>query len=208
MDRPPPVRRSRRYLTVDYNDLASIEARRLPRFEEVIRKIDTRLLEHGRVWRIKPWQAAVIAELLEGRDVVVSAQTGSGKSMCYLGLPIASPDSCMLVICPLLALMSDQVRSAEEQGIRAVNLCAETIRADGEIIKAVRCGEFSMVFVTAEFTSMANGAWKSLVSEDKHGRLPNFSSKLRYIVIDEVHLVQEWFVILQGLFGSHLLTFY
>ena len=111
-------------------------------------KIDTKLSELGKVWRIKPWQAAVTAELLEGHDVV-SAQTGSGKSMCYLGLPITSPDSCVLVICPLLASMSDQVRSAEELGVRAVHLCAETIRADGELIKAVRCGEFSMIFVTA-----------------------------------------------------------
>ena len=146
------------------------------------------------------------AELLEGHDVVVSAQTGSGKSMCYLGLPFASPDTCVLVICPLLALMSDQVRSAEELGVRAVHLCAETIRADGEIIKAVRRGEFSMVFVTAEFTSMANGAWKSLVPEDKQGKLPNFLSKLQYIVIDEVYLVHEWFVISQGSFSSYLLT--
>jgi ATP-dependent DNA helicase RecQ len=126
----------------------------------------------------------------------VSAQTGSGKSMCYFGLPITSPDSCVLVICPLLALMADQVRSAEKLGIRAVHLCAETIRADAEIINAVRRGEFSMVFVTAEFTSMANHSWKLLVSEDKKGRLPNFSSKLQYIVIDEVHLVHEWFVTL------------
>jgi len=105
----------------------------------------------------------VTAKLLEGCDVIVSVQTGSGKSMCYLGLPFASPGSCVLVIYPLLALMSDQVRSVEELEVQAVYLCTETIRADGEIIKAVWCGEFSIVFVTTEFTSMANRAWKSLV---------------------------------------------
>jgi superfamily II DNA helicase RecQ len=207
MDRLLPAESSRRYLPVDYTDLPSIQARSLPRFEEVIRKIDTRLLELGKVWRIKPWQAAVTSELLEGRDVVVSAQTGSGKSMCYFGLPIVSPDSCTLVICPLLALMSEQVRSAEELGIRAVHLCADTIKANQGIIKAVRCGEFSIVFLTAEFMSMDNQMWKTLVSEDKQGRLPNFSSKLGYIVIDEVHLVHEWFVILQGSSYAYLLTF-
>jgi len=79
----------------------------------------------------------------------------------------------------MLASMLDQISNAEELGIRAVQLSAETIRAVGDIIKAVRRGEFSMVFVTVEFTSMANGTWKSLVSEDKQGRLPNFSDKLR-----------------------------
>jgi hypothetical protein len=49
MDQPPSVRRSRKYLTVDFNELAYIESRRLPRFEEVVRKIDTRLLELERV---------------------------------------------------------------------------------------------------------------------------------------------------------------
>ena len=62
------------------------------------RKIDIRLQELGKGWKISPWQAAVTlsswrAELLEGRDAIVSAQTGSGKSMCYIGLPIVSPFS-------------------------------------------------------------------------------------------------------------------
>jgi len=178
MDRLLPAQSSRRYLPVNYTDLTSIQARSLSRFEEVILKIDTRLLELGKEWRIKPWQAAVTAELLEGRDVVVSAQTGSGKSMCYLRLPIVSPDSCMLVICPLPALMSEQVRSAAELGIRALHLCAETIKANQGIIKTIQCREFSIVFLTAEFTLMDNEVSKSLVSEDKQGRLPNFSSKL------------------------------
>jgi len=178
MDRLLPAQSSRRYLPVDYTDLTSIQARSLSRFEEVILKIDTRLLELGKEWRIKPWQAAVTAELLEGCDVVVSAQTGSGKSMCYLRLPIVSPDSCTLVICPLPALMSEQVRSAAELGIRALHLCAETIKANQGIIKTIQCREFSIVFLTAEFTLMDNEVSKSLVSEDKQGRLPNFSSKL------------------------------
>ena len=207
MDRLLPAQSSRRYLPVDYTDLTSIQARSLSRFEEVIRKIDTRLLELGKEWRIKPWQAAVTAELLEGRDVVVSAQTGSGNSLCYLGLPIVSPDSCTLVICTLPALMSEQVWSAAELGIRVLHLCAETIKANQGIIKAIRCREFSIVFLTAEFTLMDNEVSKSLVSENKEGRLPNFSSKLLYFVIDEVNLVHEWLVILHGSFSSNLLNF-
>jgi len=53
---------------------------------------------------------------------------------------------------------------------------------------------------------MANAAWKSLVSEDKQGKLPNFSRKLRYIVIDEVHLVHKWLVISQLSFSSYLMA--
>ena len=51
---------------VDFTDLAGIEAWRLSQFEDIVRKINTKLLEFGKGWCIKPWQVAVTAELLEG----------------------------------------------------------------------------------------------------------------------------------------------
>ena len=79
---------------------------------------------------------------------------------------------------PLLASMSEQVRSVEDLGIRAVHLCAETIQANGGIIQAVR---------------RENTQWYS-----------NFSGKLQYIMVDEVYLVHEWLVVGPP-FSSHVL---
>jgi ATP-dependent DNA helicase RecQ len=181
------------YVIVQYNDENEIVDRRLPDFDRVVQSVNHRLTTLGMQWSIRTWQAAVASECLAGRDIVVKAQTGSGKSLCYLSLAMVNPDECMLVICPLLALMADQVRKAIELGITAVQLCASTMKDDPHLLEKVREGEFSMVLVAAEFT--ASEAWKSLIRDDRTGRRPSFAQSLRRIIIDEAHLIREWYVI-------------
>jgi ATP-dependent DNA helicase RecQ len=168
----------------------SLSDRTLPEYNTLVQAVNTRLESLAIRWRVRSWQAAVAAECLAGRDVVVKAQTGSGKSMCYYSLAILHPGDCILVICPLLALMADQVRSAMALGITAVQLSAATMREDPNLLNKVRSGEYSMVLVAAEFT--ASDAWKSLIRDDRTGRRPSFAQSLRRIIIDEAHLVREW----------------
>jgi superfamily II DNA helicase RecQ len=81
--------------------------------------------------------------------------------------------------------MKDQVASAEEHGIRAVELCAESIEIDPWLIhRKVRSGQYTMVFVSAEFTAPGNESWKQLISQVRHGRSesPTFASRLQYLV--------------------------
>ena len=47
--------------------------------------------------------------------------SSSGKSLCYQ-LPAIANDGTVIVISPLIALMHDQLRSAEAVGIRAATL--------------------------------------------------------------------------------------
>jgi hypothetical protein len=61
--------------------------------------------------------------------------------------------------------MNDPVFSAEEHGIRVVELCAESIEKDPRLIQKVRSGQYTMVFVSAEFTAPGNESWKQLVSQ-------------------------------------------
>jgi superfamily II DNA helicase RecQ len=144
-----------RYRVVRYDVTPAVETiseLQLPELANLVAAADHRLEEVGKPWRIKLWQAAVGAEILAGRDVVVKAQTGSGKSMCYLALAMLHPKDCIVVICPLLALMADQVRSAMGLGINAVQLTAATMRDDPGLLNKVRRGDYSMVFIAAEFT--------------------------------------------------------
>jgi superfamily II DNA helicase RecQ len=145
-----------RYQIVHYDQVPAdrlISERQLPKLAKLVEAVDARLESVGKPWKIKLWQAAVAAEILEGRDVVVKAQTGSGKSMCYLALAIRHPEDCILVICPLLALITDQVQSAKALGINAVQLSAATIRDDPKLLNKVKHGEYSMVLIAAEFTA-------------------------------------------------------
>jgi superfamily II DNA helicase RecQ len=169
----------------------------LPHLAAIVEVVDRHLLRVGKPWNIKLWQAAVAAEIPAGRNVIVKAQTGYGKSMCYQALAIMHPDDCILVICPLLALMADQVKSTRSLDINAVQLSAAGMREDPELLNKVREGQFSMVLVAAEFT--ASEAWKSLIS-DRTGRQSNFAQSLRRIIIDEAHLVREWSVMIVVLF--------
>ena len=58
---------------------------------------------------ITPAQKAGIESILKRRDVFISTRTGSGKSLCYQALPLASDNGITLVVCPLLSIMKEQV---------------------------------------------------------------------------------------------------
>jgi superfamily II DNA helicase RecQ len=61
---------------------------------------------------LHPWQAHAIDKLLGGDDILISAGTGSGKSLVFQSLALAKPDAVLvLVIAPLNALMETQVHS-------------------------------------------------------------------------------------------------
>ena len=59
----------------------------------------------------KLWQISVmINAVYTFKDVVVSAGTGSGKSLPYQLIPLIKENAIVLVILPMIALMNDQVR--------------------------------------------------------------------------------------------------
>ena len=77
----------------------------LPRFQRICQQVQSTF-----GFNVKRYQAGVIADILEAkRDVFVIAGTGSGKSLIYQILPYLLKDKIFLVVCPTLALMSDQV---------------------------------------------------------------------------------------------------
>ena len=55
--------------------------------------------------RLRDWQAEAIADVYLKNDVIVSAGTGSGKSMVFQCLPFIAAGGIVLVVSPLLSLM-------------------------------------------------------------------------------------------------------
>jgi ATP-dependent helicase YprA (DUF1998 family) len=65
-------------------------------------------------WRLRDWQAQGVDSLRRGHDLFVKAGTGAGKSMIFLAMIEAILDGIVLVLCPLLSLMHDQVLSSKD----------------------------------------------------------------------------------------------
>jgi len=71
--------------------------------------------------RFRGVQEGTIERVLAGKHSLAVMPTGAGKSLCYQ-LPAIARDGTALVISPLIALMHDQIRSANAMGLRAASL--------------------------------------------------------------------------------------
>jgi ATP-dependent DNA helicase RecQ len=123
-------------------------------------------------------QEAVIGRVLRGEHTLAVMPTGAGKSLCYQ-LPALARQGTALVISPLIALMHDQIRSANAIGLRAASLTsADTDRE--RTVERFKAGELDLLYVAPE---RATGeAFRRLVSQ----------VELALIAIDEAHCVSEW----------------
>jgi ATP-dependent DNA helicase RecQ len=123
-------------------------------------------------------QEEVVGRVLAGRHTLAVMPTGAGKSLCYQ-LPAVAREGTALIISPLIALMHDQIRSADAIGLRAASLTS----ADGdreETVQRLRNGELDLLYAAPE---RATGeAFRRLI-----GRVD-----LALIAIDEAHCVSEW----------------
>lgn len=63
-------------------------------------------------------QLETIEAVLSGKDCFCLMPTGGGKSVCYQ-IPALASKGIVLVVCPLIALMENQVMALKEKGISA-----------------------------------------------------------------------------------------
>jgi ATP-dependent DNA helicase RecQ len=128
--------------------------------------------------RFRGAQEQVVERVLAGQHTLAVMPTGAGKSLCYQ-LPALARAGTALVISPLIALMHDQIRSAEAFGIKAASLTS----ADGDrdqTIERFRNGELDLLYVAPERATL-----------DGFRRLAE-QADLALIAIDEAHCVSEW----------------
>jgi ATP-dependent DNA helicase RecQ len=125
-------------------------------------------------------QEQVIGRVMAGRHTLAVMPTGAGKSLCYQVPALARPGTA-LVISPLIALMQDQIRSAESFGIKAASLTsADSDEARQETLGRFKAGDLDLLYVAPERAS--TGGFRELAS-----RTP-----LSLVAIDEAHCVSEW----------------
>jgi ATP-dependent DNA helicase RecQ len=123
-------------------------------------------------------QAEVVTRVLAGERTLAVMPTGAGKSLCYQ-LPSVMLEGTCVVVSPLIALMHDQLRSAEAVGIRAATLTSvDENRA--ETIQRFKAGALDLLYVAPERAS--SGHFRELLGQ----------AKLSLFAIDEAHCVSEW----------------
>ena len=123
-------------------------------------------------------QQDVIGRVLAGRHTLAIMPTGAGKSLCYQ-LPALVRPGTALVISPLIALMHDQIRSAEAIGIRAASLTSAD--SDRErTIERFRSGDLDLLYVAPERATLEG--FRRLIDR----------VDISLIAIDEAHCVSEW----------------
>jgi len=115
---------------------------------------------------------------MRGEHTLAVMPTGAGKSLCYQ-VPALAREGTALVISPLIALMHDQIRSAEGFGIRAAALTSADDNRE-ETVARLRRGELDLLYAAPERAS-GEGFRNLLV------QVP-----LSLIAIDEAHCVSEW----------------
>ncbi|MEA5359262.1 DEAD/DEAH box helicase [Amycolatopsis sp., V23-08] len=141
-----------------------------------------------------PWehQAEAASHAYEGRHVVVSTGTASGKSLAYQ-LPVlsrlaAGEKSTALYLSPTKALGADQLRSVSSldvPGVRAASFDGDTPMVERDWVRA----HANWVFTNPDMLH------RGILSA--HGRWAPFFRRLGCVVVDECHSYR-------GVFGSHV----
>ncbi len=171
-------------------------------YAEFPRDLDERLLAACRdrgMDRLYSHQAESYAAARSGKNTVVVTPTASGKTLCY-NLPVMQtlledPDGRALYLFPTKALSQDQqseINGMVGEGERSGRIPLKVGVYDGDTPQSVR--------------SEARDKGRIIISNPDMlhaGILPNhtkwvrFFSKLRFVVIDEMHTYR-------GVFGSHV----
>ena len=123
-------------------------------------------------------QEQVARRVLSGASTLAIMPTGAGKSLCYQ-LPAVALKGCCVVISPLIALMHDQLRSAQALGIRAASLTS----ADSdwrETQDRLMAGDLDLLYVAPERAS--RDVFRALLAQ----------ADVCLFAIDEAHCVSEW----------------
>ncbi len=134
-----------------------------------------------------PGQFEAIQALVdEGRRALVVQRTGWGKSAVYFVASLllrrrgAGPT---LIVSPLLALMRDQVASAERAGVRAMAINSANATDWGLVRDALAADEVDVLLVSPE--RLTNPSFREK-------QLPELIRRTGLLVVDEAHCISDW----------------
>ncbi len=129
----------------------------------------------------RPGQEEVIANILDGTNVLVVMPTGSGKSLCYQIPALVRDNGLTLVVSPLVALMEDQVAALKLDGVAAETINSSRERGTNVASwRRVAAGAVRLLYVSPE----------RLMTERMLAALQRLP--VVQIAIDEAHCISRW----------------
>ncbi|XP_031500242.1 ATP-dependent DNA helicase Q-like 3 [Nymphaea colorata] len=131
-------------------------------------------------------QLEAIQAILSGKDCFCLMPTGGGKSLCYQ-IPALADKCIVLVVCPLIALMENQVGVLKGKGISAEFLSStQKPQLREKIHEDLDSGNPSLrlLYVTPELVA-TTGFMSKLRKLHSRGLL-------KLIAIDEAHCISSW----------------
>jgi len=156
------------------------------------------VLQAEGVKRLYLHQVQAIEAIRGGQNVVVVTGTASGKTLCYnlpvLEAALANPEVRALYLFPTKALAQDQLRTLRRYG-----------EASSRLGTLLKCGTYDGDTPAQTRRTLREQALLILSNPDmlhqgilpNHGRWAPFFSRLRYVVLDEIHTYR-------GIFGSNV----
>lgn len=134
-------------------------------------------------WRrdlFRPMQKEVIDHYNCGHDTIVLLPTGGGKSLCYQ-LPAVMKKGAILVICPIISIMQDQIIELGKKGIKAMFFeSGYDKNSINRQFDNARYGNYKLIYFSPE----------RLLDKIFLNQLKTL--EISGIAIDEAHCVSEW----------------
>ncbi len=163
--------------------------------EDLPEKISSALKEIG-IERLFSHQAMALRNIREGRDVVVSTKTSSGKSLIYniavFEKILEEPDTRAFYIFPLKALEQDQLKGFYLLSEKiSPHIKAKIYDGDTGSYERKKIKELppNVIFTNPDMLHLSILPY--------HKSWADFFKKLSFVIIDEIHTYR-------GIFGSHM----
>lgn len=166
---------------------------RAERFGELVTPLRTDVAKQLGVQQFWTHQAEAIDLARAGENIVIATSTASGKSLCYqaaIADAVADPDNIAtsLAFFPTKALAQDQLRSLSNMKLPMM----VPTTYDGDSSPEQRAWARTNANVLLTNPEMVHGGILP-----NHRRWAPFLRRLRYVVIDELH-------VFRGVFGTHM----
>lgn len=141
---------------------------------------------YGKDAEFRKGQEEAINSVLAGKRTLVVQKTGWGKSLVYfLATKIIRMETkkVTLIISPLLALMNNQIESANKLDMKVKTLNSENTEEWDSIIEEINKNDVDALIISPE--RLANDDFREILTT-------NLTVNIGLFVVDEAHCISDW----------------